>query len=82
MKALVGIDLTCPTSALNIKTVMSNLSNPWRIKNARDKAYELLEEGRLTPEYLAQMCLQYMSTDDIEDMLLSNDIIEEEEVTE
>jgi hypothetical protein len=58
---------------------MSNLSNPWRIKNARDKAYELLEEGRLTPEYLAQMCLQYMSTDDIEDMLLSNDIIDEEE---
>jgi hypothetical protein len=25
------------------------------------------------------MCLQYMSTDDIEDMLLSNDIIDEEE---
>ena len=58
---------------------MSNLSNPWRIKNARDRAYELLEEGRLTPEYLAQMCLQYMSTADIEDMLLSNDIIDEEE---
>jgi hypothetical protein len=70
--------LTCPTSTLNIKTVMNN---PWKIKNARDRAYELLEEGMVNPQAMAEMCLQYMSCDDIEDMLLSNDIIEEEEVT-
>jgi len=56
--------------------------NIWRIKNARDKAYELFEEGLVTPQQMAEACLQYMSTDDIEDMLLSNGFIEEEETYE
>ena len=54
-------------------------TNPWRIKNSRDKAYELLDEGMIDPRAMAEMCLQYMSTDDIEDMLLSNDVIEQDE---
>jgi hypothetical protein len=70
--------LTCPT----INPILNPVMNPWKIKNARDKAYELLEEGMVNPQAMAEMCLQYMSTDDIEDMLLSNDIIDEEEVTE
>jgi len=70
--------LICPTLNLNINTVM----NIWKIKNARDKAYELLEEGLVSPQQMAEACLQYMSTDDIEDMLLSNDIIDQEEVEE
>jgi hypothetical protein len=57
-------------------------TNPWRIKNTRDKAYELMDEGMIDPRVMAEMCLQYMSTDDIEDMLLSNDTIQEEEVTQ
>jgi hypothetical protein len=57
------------------------MKNPWRIKNSRDKAYELLDEGMIDPRAMAEMCLQCMSTDDIEDMLLSNDVITEEEVT-
>ena len=56
------------------------MNNIWRVKNTRDKAYELLEEGLVSPQAMAEMCLQYMSTDDIEDMLLSNDIIEQDEV--
>ncbi len=55
------------------------MNNPWRIKNSRDKAYELLDEGMIDPRAMAEMCLQYMSTDDIEDMLLSNDVIEQDE---
>ena len=55
------------------------MKNPWRIKNSRDKAYELLDEGMIDPRAMAEMCLQYMSTDDIEDMLLSNDVIEQDE---
>ena len=58
------------------------MNNPWRIKNARDKAYELLDEGVVNYQAMAEACLQYMSTDDIEDMLLSNDFVTEEEVAE
>ena len=58
------------------------MNNPWRIKNTRDKAYELLEEGVVSYQQMAEACLQYMSTDDIEDMLLSNDFVTEEEVAE
>ena len=57
------------------------MSNPWRIQNVRDKAYELIDEGLVSHKMMAEMCLQYMSTDDIEDMLLSNQVIEVEEVT-
>ena len=52
------------------------------IPNTRDKAYELLEEGVVSYQQMAEACLQYMSTDDIEDMLLSNDFVTEEEVAE
>lgn len=57
------------------------MRNPWYIKNTRDKAYELLEEGLVSPQQMAEACLQYMSTDDIEDMLISNGMIDVEEVT-
>ena len=55
------------------------MKNPWRIKNSRDTAYKLLDEGMIDPRAMAEMCLQYMSTDDIQDMLESNDIIEQDE---
>ena len=58
------------------------MNNPWRIKNTRDKAYELIEEGVVSYQQMAEACLQYMSTADIEDMLLANDMIQEEDVTE
>lgn len=47
--------------------------------NARDKAWELMDEGRIDPRVMAEACLHYMSTDDIEDMLLSNDLVAEDE---
>ena len=56
-------------------------NNPWKIKNTRDKAYELVEEGVVSYQQMAEACLQYMSTDDIEGMHLSNEMIEVEEVT-
>jgi len=55
--------------------------NIWRVTNARDKAYDLIEEGLVSPKQMAECCLQYMSCDDIEDMMLSNGMIDEEEVT-
>ena len=57
------------------------MNNIWKIKNTRDKAYELIEEGAVSYRAMAEACLQYMSTDDIEDMLISNEMIDVEEVT-
>ena len=70
--------MNCPPPTLKIKPVMNNI---WKIKNTRDKAYELIEEGVVSYQQMAEACLQYMSTDDIEDMLISNEMIDVEEVT-
>jgi hypothetical protein len=51
--------------------------------NARDKALELVEEGMVSAENMLTMCLNFMSTDEVEDMLDANELserfLEEEE---
>ena len=42
--------------------------------NARDTALELVENGIVTAEDLLTMALKYMSTDDVEDMLDTNEL--------
>ena len=42
--------------------------------NSRDKALELIEEGIVSAEDMVTMCLKYMSTDDVEDMLDCNEL--------
>ena len=44
--------------------------------NARDRALELVEMGMVTAEDMLTMCLKYMSTDDVEDMLDANELSE------
>ena len=44
--------------------------------NSRDKALELVEDGMVSAEDMLTMCLKYMSTDDVEDMLDSNELSE------
>ena len=44
--------------------------------NARDTALELVENGIVTAEDLLTMALKYMSTDDVEDMLDTNELSE------
>jgi threonine dehydrogenase-like Zn-dependent dehydrogenase len=44
--------------------------------NSRDKALELVEDGYVSAEDLLTMCLKYMSTDDVEDMLDTNELSE------
>jgi hypothetical protein len=44
--------------------------------NARDVALELVDNGMVTAEAMLTMCLKYMSTDDVEDMLDSNELSE------
>lgn len=55
-----------------------------RHTNSRDKALELVEEGVVSADDMLVMALQYMSTDDVEDMLDCNELSERflEEVTD
>ena len=43
-------------------------------QNSRDEALELVENGIVTAEAMLTMCLKYMSTDDVEDMLDCNEL--------
>jgi hypothetical protein len=47
-----------------------------RNTNSRDKAIELVEDGMVSPEDMMTMCLKYMSTDDVDDMLDANELSE------
>jgi len=44
--------------------------------NNRDKALEMVEEGRVTADHLLLCCLKYMSNDDVYDMLDCNELTE------
>ncbi len=44
--------------------------------NSRDTALGLVEEGMVSAEDMLTMALKYMSTDDVEDMLDSNELSE------
>ena len=44
--------------------------------NARDEALEFVENGVVTAESMLTMCLKYMSTDDVADMLDCNELSE------
>ena len=44
--------------------------------NSRDKALEMVEEGRVSAEDMLTMALKYMSTDDVDEMLDANELSE------
>ena len=43
------------------------------------KLLEMMDEGLITAESVAEMALAYMSEDDVKDMMLANDIVDEDE---
>jgi len=43
------------------------------------KLLEMMDEGLISAEAVAEMALAYMSEDDVADMMRSNDILEEED---
>ena len=47
-----------------------------RPTNSRDTALELVDHGMVSAEDMLTMCLKYMSTDDVEDMLDTNELSE------
>ena len=42
------------------------------------KLLEMMDEGLISAESVAEMALAYMSEDDVADMMRSNDILDEE----
>lgn len=42
--------------------------------NARDEALDLVENGIVSADAMLTMCLKYMSTDDVADMLDCNEL--------
>ena len=42
--------------------------------NSRDEALDLVENGVVSAEAMLTMCLKYMSTDDVADMLDCNEL--------
>ncbi len=44
--------------------------------NSRDTALELVDHGMVSAEDMLTMCLKYMSTDDVVDMLDTNELSE------
>jgi len=45
-----------------------------RPQNSRDTALDLVDDGVVSAEDMLVMCLKYMSTDDVEDMLDCNEL--------
>ena len=46
------------------------------------KLLEMMDEGLISAEAVAEMALAYMSEDDVADMMRANDILEEEDEDE
>ena len=46
------------------------------MKNSRDFAYELIDRTYETNESMLRACLSYMSTDQVTDMLRSNECLD------
>ena len=44
-----------------------------------NKQLDMMESGEVSAQFVADMCLSYMSEDDVADMMLSNDILDEED---
>ena len=49
------------------------------MRTQTNKLIEMMDEGLISAEAVAEMCLAYMSEDDVADMMRSNDILDEDE---
>ena len=49
------------------------------MRDATNKLIEMMDEGLISPQAVAEMALSYMSEDDVADMMRANDILDEED---
>lgn len=50
-----------------------------KVRPATCRLQSMMEEGLLTPQFVADMCLSWLSESEVAEMLLANDIVEDEE---
>ena len=50
-----------------------------KARPATSKLIDMMDEGVIDAQAVADMCLAYMSEHDVHQMMLANDIVEEEE---
>jgi len=49
------------------------------MREATNKLIDMMDEGLISAQAVAEMALAYMSEDDVADMMRSNDILDEED---
>ena len=49
------------------------------MRKETNRLLDMIEEGLIDPHAVADMCLAYMSEDDVADMMRANDILEDED---
>lgn len=49
------------------------------MRTQTNRLIDMMDEGLISSEDVATMCLMYMSESEVEDMMRSNDIIEDED---
>lgn len=49
------------------------------MRTQTNKLIDMIDEGLITAQAVAEMALAYMSEDDVADMMRSNDILDEDE---
>lgn len=49
------------------------------MREATNKLIDMMDEGLISAQAVAEMALAYMSEDDVADMMRANDILDEEE---
>ena len=49
------------------------------MRKETNRLLDMIEEGLIDPHVVADMCLAYMSEDDVADMMRANDLLEDED---
>jgi hypothetical protein len=49
------------------------------MRKETNRLLNMIEEGLIDPHAVADMCLAYMSEDDVADMMRANDLLEDDE---
>jgi hypothetical protein len=49
------------------------------MRTQTNRLIDMMDEGLITAQFVAEMALAYMSEDDVADMMRANDILDEED---
>lgn len=49
------------------------------VREFTNKLYDMVDEGLISEQVVISMCLNYMSEDDVKDMMECNELIEDED---